>query len=102
MPGGCGRASSGHSSRAGREPGNAVFDVAGLTCQAPLASFWHEQPRPDPVLMESFLRALVATTQVKGGYYTRPSQACAIARFVERLERGLYPLRPLAAAELAA
>src|SRR5207237_425713 len=43
-----------------------------------------------------------ATTQVKGGYYTRPSQACAIARFVERLERGLYPLRPLAAAELAA
>ena len=47
--------------------GNAVFDVAGLTCQAPLAAFWHDQRPPDPALMDAFLRALVGTTQVKGG-----------------------------------
>jgi capsular polysaccharide export protein len=47
--------------------GNAVFDVPGLTCQAPLDAFWHDPPAPDPVLMAAFLRALVGTTQVKGG-----------------------------------
>lgn len=81
--------------------GNAVFDIAGLTCQAPLASFWHDPPKPDPTLMQAFLRALVGTTQVKGGYYTRTSQACAIAGFVERLEGGLYPLAAPAPDELA-
>src|SRR5207253_8305284 len=58
--------------------------------------------RPDPKLMADFLRALIGTTQVKGGYYTRKSQDCAIAGFVERLEPGLHPLPPLPAADFAA
>lgn len=82
--------------------GNAIFNIPGLTCQSSLDAFWHEPPVPDPTLMAAFLRALVGTTQVKGGYYQRASQDCAIAGFVERLERGLYPLPPLAAAEFAA
>jgi capsular polysaccharide export protein len=72
--------------------GNAVFDVPGLTCQAPLDRFWHDPVPPDPVLMAEFLRALVAATQVKGGYYVRAAQDCAIAGFVARLEGGLLPL----------
>jgi capsular polysaccharide export protein len=82
--------------------GNAVFDIAGLTCQPPLDAFWHDPRPPEPELMAAFLRALVGTTQVKGGYYERASQVCAIAGFVERLEAGLYPLPPLTAADLAA
>jgi capsular polysaccharide export protein len=82
--------------------GNAIFDVPGLTCQAPLEAFWHDQPRPDPGLMAAFLRALVGTTQVKGGYYEPTSQACATAGFVARLEQRPYPLPPLQAAEYAA
>ncbi|HVC56548.1 MAG TPA: hypothetical protein VND95_11365 [Stellaceae bacterium] len=81
--------------------GNAVFDIAGLTCQAPLDAFWIDPAPPDRALTAGFLRALVATTQVKGGYYQRESQDCAIAGFIERLERGLYPLPPLAASEFA-
>ncbi len=82
--------------------GNAVFDVAGLTCQAPLDAFWHDPRPPERELLGAFLRALIGTTQVKGGYYERASQACAIAGFVERFEQGLYPLPPLTAADLVA
>jgi capsular polysaccharide export protein len=82
--------------------GNAVFDIAGLTCQAPLDLFWHDPQPPDPGLMAAFLRALTGTTQVKGGYYERTSQACAIRGIVERLERRPYPLPALSAADLAA
>jgi capsular polysaccharide export protein len=81
--------------------GNAVFNIAGLTCQSSLAGFWHDPPPPDPELMAAFLRALIGTTQVKGGYYERASQACAIAGFVERLEERLYPLPPLGEKDLA-
>jgi capsular polysaccharide export protein len=81
--------------------GNAVFDIAGLTCQSSLAAFWHDPLPPDAELMAAFLRALIGTTQVKGGYYERTSQACAIAGFVERLEQRLYPLPPLGERDLA-
>jgi capsular polysaccharide export protein len=82
--------------------GNAIYDIAGLTAQMPLDEFWRAPPPPDPALLRDFLRALVGATQVKGGYYERASQACAITGFVERLERGPYPLPPLAAADFAA
>ncbi len=82
--------------------GNAVFDVPGLTCQAPLDRFWDAPPPPDPDLMAAFLRALVGTTQVKGGYYERASQACAIAGFIDRLENRPYPLPRLTPADFAA
>src|SRR6266566_2617765 len=82
--------------------GNAVFDIAGLTCQSPLDGFWHDPQPPDPGLMAEFLRALTGTTQVKGGYYERASQDCAIDGIVERLEQRPYPLPALSPADLAA
>ncbi len=82
--------------------GNAVFDIAGLTCQGPLDEFWHNPQPPDPVLLAAFLRALVGTTQIKGGYYERASQDCAIAGFIERFEQRPYQLPPLSAAAFAA
>ncbi|HEX3952134.1 MAG TPA: hypothetical protein VHW90_01085 [Stellaceae bacterium] len=82
--------------------GNAVFDVPGLTSQDSLDAFWQNPTRPDPALMADFLRALIGTTQVKGGYYERSSQACAVAGFVDRLERRPYPLPALSDDERAA
>lgn len=82
--------------------GNAVFDVAGLCCQAPLDEFWNAPPPPDPALLADFLRALIGTTQVRGGYYQRDAQDRAVAGFVDRLERRPYPLPPVDAAQLAA
>jgi capsular polysaccharide export protein len=82
--------------------GNAIYNLDGLTCQAPLAEFWQAPMPPDPALLDAFMRALVGTTQVKGGYYDRGSQDCAIAGFIERFEEGLYPLPPLGPAALSA
>ena len=81
--------------------GSAVYDVGGLTCQSPLDAFWHDPQPPDAELMADFLRAIVGTTQVKGSYYERASQDCAIAGFVRRLEERPYPLPPLTAEDLA-
>jgi short-subunit dehydrogenase len=52
--------------------------------------------------MAAFLRALVGTTQVKGGYYERTSQASAIAGFIDRLENRPYPLPCLTPDDFAA
>jgi capsular polysaccharide export protein len=82
--------------------GNAVFNLAGLTCQSPLDDFWRDPPRPDLEFCSLFLRALIGTTQIQGGYYEKRSQDCAIAGFVERLEQRPHPLPPLSAEELAA
>jgi capsular polysaccharide export protein len=82
--------------------GSAVFDIAGLTCQSPLDGFWGDPQPPDPRLMADFLRALIGTTQLKGGYYERLSQASAVAGIVERLERRPYPLPALGVHDLAA
>jgi capsular polysaccharide export protein len=82
--------------------GNAVFVVPGLTSGAPLDDFWHDPSPPEPGLPAAFLRALIGTTQVRGGYYQRGAQERAIAGFVERLEHRPYELPPLTAVELAA
>ncbi|HEX3536268.1 MAG TPA: capsular biosynthesis protein [Stellaceae bacterium] len=82
--------------------GSAVFDVPGLTCQGHLDRFWGEPAAPDPEMVDAFLRALIGTTQIRGGYYERESKAQAIASFVERIERGLFPLPPRDAAGLTA
>jgi capsular polysaccharide export protein len=82
--------------------GNAVFDIAGLTCRSSLDAFWHDPLPPDPELMAAFLRALVGTIQVKGGYYVHSAQDRAIAGFVERFEMRPYPLPALSATDLAA
>ena len=51
--------------------GSAIYDVEGLTSQAALADFWRQPPLPDPDLFDAFMRALSATTQVRGGFIGR-------------------------------
>jgi capsular polysaccharide export protein len=72
--------------------GNAIYDVAGLTHAGSLAAFWHDPQPPDPALTRAFVRALVGSSQIAGGYYGRAEQAAAVPAFAERLERGVYPL----------
>jgi len=74
--------------------GNAVFDIAGMTSQAPLDSFWNDPPPPDPALVQDFVRAVAGTTQIKGGYFRREAKAAAVAAFTHRLVQGLPALPP--------
>lgn len=71
--------------------GAAVYDVPGLTSQEPLARFWHDPAAPDPALLDRFLRALAATTQVRGGFIGEEAIATGVetvaARLLENDER---------------
>jgi capsular polysaccharide export protein len=82
--------------------GHAIFDVPGLTHQGDLDGFWNDPVGPDREFLATFARALVGTTQIKGGYYEAESKKRTVAAFVERLEERPYKLPPLNAAELAA
>lgn len=68
--------------------GTAIFDIEGLTHQAGLDHFWRHPQRPDPNLVDAFVRALAATTQVKGSFFDRKGQAAAVSACVERLTQG--------------
>lgn len=82
--------------------GQAVFDVPGLTCQAGLDAFWGDPRPPDRDLLDAVVRALVGTTQIRGGYYERRTQEDAAAAAAARLEAGFYPLPALSPGTLAA
>ncbi len=68
--------------------GTALFDIDGLTHQGTLDTFWRTPARPDPTLVDAFVRALAGTIQVKGDFFTSAGQAPAIATFVDRIMGG--------------
>jgi capsular polysaccharide export protein len=68
--------------------GQAVYDMAGLTCQAPLDVFWREAARhaPEPRLYTQFINYVIIHTQINGSFYARlPVQDAAGVHF--RLSR---------------
>lgn len=71
--------------------GSAIYDVNGLTSQAELADFWTSAPLPNPELFDAFMRALSATTQVRGGFIGRDALETGAdnvaARLLETVER---------------
>jgi capsular polysaccharide export protein len=65
--------------------GAAIYDVPGLTFQDSLASFWRRPIGPDPALYDAFIRALAATTQVRGGFIGNNAIEAAAENVAERL-----------------
>ncbi len=53
--------------------GKAIYNMGGLTFQAPLDDFWkqYQHNKPDRVLFENFQRYLVSHTQLNGSFYKR-------------------------------
>ncbi len=68
--------------------GIAVYDIAGLTHQGPLDTFWQNPTQPDTELCDDLVRAIAATIQVKGNFYTTEGQARAIPEVADRLLGG--------------
>jgi capsular polysaccharide export protein len=89
--------------------GTAIYSVPGLIFSGGPDRFWTETHPPDPKLRDDFIRALAATTQIKGGFYERAALAAAAEEIAERLhalrvnEPGAYvaapPRLPLRATE---
>lgn len=52
--------------------GNAIYDIAGLTCKDMLLDdFWKEYKVPDEELFKKFRRYLIDQTQLNGSFYGR-------------------------------
>ena len=65
--------------------GGALFDIAGLTHQGSLDSFWQTADRPNSELADHLVRALAGTIQIKGNFFSSEGRAAAIPVMVERL-----------------
>jgi capsular polysaccharide export protein len=65
--------------------GSAIYDVPGLTYQGRLADFWSEPTGNDPHLFDAFIRALAATTQLRGGFIGRDALELGVRNIAERL-----------------
>jgi capsular polysaccharide export protein len=47
----------------------AHYDIAGLTHQGDLGSFWRDPAKPDAELLSAYIQALAAATQVRGSIH---------------------------------
>ncbi len=71
--------------------GEAVYDIAGITHQGGLDSFWTAPEPVDGRLERMLVRAMAAEIQVHGSFYDKAGQKLAIREIVERLTRKPYP-----------
>ncbi|MES0882359.1 capsule biosynthesis protein [Roseibium sp. SCP14] len=71
----------------------AHYDIAGLTHQGDLSSFWSNPKKPDPELLNSYIVALAATTQVRGSIHNKDGVRVAAKNIADRISaRQLNPL----------
>lgn len=72
----------------------ALYDVAGLTHQAALDTFWTAPQKPDAALAAAFVRALAGSVLVRGTIYSREGLDAAVdnvsdAILTNRTERAI-------------
>ncbi|NBN78355.1 capsular biosynthesis protein [Microvirga tunisiensis] len=77
----------------------AHFDIRGLTHAGPLDGFWTAPQRPDPELLEDYIRAIAAHIQVRGSIHNHAGLEAAArnmtARILDRaLNRGAAHVTP--------
>jgi capsular polysaccharide export protein len=65
--------------------GAAIYDMAGLTWQDGLDTFWTDATPPDPRNVADFIRALTGTVQLRGVYYAEPGLSAAVKATAARL-----------------
>lgn len=79
--------------------GRAIYDIAGLTHQDGLDTFWSTTTVPDRDLYRAWRQVVAGRSQVNGGFYTDQAMALAMPRVLERLEQGCAPALPVTTAE---
>lgn len=65
--------------------GIAVYDIAGLTHQESLDTFWKTPHQPDMELMDDFTKLMKASIQIKGNFFTKAGRKVASKEFARRL-----------------
>lgn len=66
--------------------GGAIYNMSGLTYQGELDLFWKANHQSDASLFECFKKAVMYTTQINGGFYSREGCQLAIKNTIEALE----------------
>jgi capsular polysaccharide export protein len=64
----------------------AHYDIAGLTHQGDLDSFWNQPVKPNPETLEIYIRALAAATQIRGSIHNRDGVKVAAINLANRIE----------------
>jgi len=68
--------------------GRAVYDMAGLTHQGSLDSFWQRADKPDTKLVTDFLKVVRADSQIYGDFFTNLGMELATTVAANRLLTG--------------
>ena len=83
-----------HQGRPTKALADAIYNMPGLTAQAPLDDFWREPVAPDPKLFRAFRNTVIDATQVNGDYFTREGIALAV-KGCDRMLADRSPLEAL-------
>lgn len=65
--------------------GKAIYDMPGLTFQGHLDDFWRYTRRPDASLFRAFRNTVIHTTQINGGFYSKPSIEMSVRHAIPQL-----------------
>jgi capsular polysaccharide export protein len=70
--------------------GHAVYDIAGITDQGDLGSFWITPQPPDQAVFSAFRKVLASRCLIRGGFYGDDAIAVCVKGSVPRIE---YPVQ---------
>ena len=67
--------------------GSAVYDIAGITAQDGLDTFWQNPVPPDPETFHAFQRVLVDRCLIPGGFFSDEALDMVVQHAIDRFER---------------
>lgn len=65
--------------------GDAIYKINGLTNSECLDNFWTNPIRPDPELIDSFIKLLTSSVQIRGVYHKKEGLKAAVNEATHRL-----------------
>ncbi|RYH20909.1 MAG: capsular biosynthesis protein [Alcaligenaceae bacterium] len=72
-----------------------IYNINGLTFQGDLDDFWRNGAPPDMSLFRRFRNTVIHTTQINGGFYSRPGIEMAVQNSLASLTSDESPLERL-------
>jgi capsular polysaccharide export protein len=65
--------------------GDAIYDIDGMTDQGALDLYWKRPQKPDPELVDAFIKLMAHTVLVRGVFFNEPGMSAAVDETVRRL-----------------
>jgi len=65
--------------------GDAIYDIDGMTDRGRLDLYWQQPQKPDPELVDAFIKLMAHTLLVRGVFFNEPGMSAAVNETVRRL-----------------